>query len=167
MSCTPYFYIEKMNKDTNKYEKVTLYTKPSKYASQETKDRGYAEVDVWPWNGTHDVFEALKNFPYLSTIGPNLSDEMDEIIKKHRNDELFSPNICCINLADMYIEYYKNPTVVDYDVEWDEDDINLAPRKENPLKSVIDRIESYISLADEMWDCTTTPSDVRLIYWIY
>ena len=169
MSCSPYFYIEKLNNDTNKYEKITLYHLSSK------NDKTYEEIDVWPWNGTHDVFDSLTIGRGEEICGihvgvpANVSEDIKKVIDEYLKDIApFTPKIYYITLADLYVEYYKNPMVADYDVDWEGDITNSknAPKKENPVKKVIDRIESIVDLADQGWDLENERSDIRLVYWL-
>ena len=62
MSRTPYFYLLKFNSDTNKWEVYLPYIK---------NDKGeFKQIDFWPWNATHDVFNAF-TYNYLSNLSIN------------------------------------------------------------------------------------------------
>ena len=98
-----------------------------------------------------------------------MSEDLKKVIDKYLKDIApFNPKIYYITLADLYVEYYKNPMVADYDVDWEGDIINSknAPKKENPVKKVIDRIESIVDLADQGWNLENERSDIRLVYWL-
>ena len=177
MSLSPYFYLEKWNEETNSYERVHLYKKPWKYASQEEKERGYEDVDFWPWNGTHEIFSLLntetRSNTYDSIEGvhygkpPHVSKEIEEEINDFFNEDSYykSDNVVrWVTLADLYIEKLSHPKVVDYDAEWEDDDKKAY--KDNPINTVIDRIETFVSLGDNDWEVENNKSLIRLVYWV-
>lgn len=176
MSLSPYFYLEKWNEETNCYERIHLYKKPWKYASQEEKERGYEDVDFWPWNGTHEIFSLLntetRSNAYDSIKGvhygkpPLVSKEIEEEIDNFFNeDNYYKPDntVRWVTLADLYIEKLSHPKVVDYDAEWEDD---KKVYKDNPISTVIDRIETFISLGDNDWELENNKSLIRLVYWV-
>lgn len=180
MSLSPFFYLEKWNKEKNCYEKINLYKKPGRYASEESKARGYEEVDFWPWNGTHEIFSLLgtasRSDTYDAIAGvhygepPMVSTGVKEKIDKFFTEDSYEKadsTVRWVTLADLYIEKLTNPTVVDFDADWDDEDIKRAPRKENPINTVINRINTFISLgADDDWEIENDKSLIRLVYWV-
>ena len=56
MSMSPFFYIEIYNRKLGQWEKFDVYTRNE-------KDE-LAPVDLWWWNGTHELFSVLE-FPHL------------------------------------------------------------------------------------------------------
>lgn len=178
MSLSPYFYVEKWNTEKNCYEKISLYKKLSKYAREEDKVRGFEEVDFWPWNGTHDIFSLLGtdhrggSFDPIAGIHngepPMVSEEVKKKIDYFFNSEDSLESADCavrwVTLADLYIEKLKNPKVLDYDAEWE--DLDHKVYKDNPINSIIERINTFIELGDDDWDIEDHKSLIRIVYWV-
>lgn len=148
MSLTPYFYIEKRNEKTGKYEKVTLY------------DNNKKEVEVWSYNGTHDLF-AMLDVDYsgeydsidgiLHGIPADISEEVKAIIDDFNEEEegiLLAP-VNYVNLADLKIAYFMNPIYTG-----------------SPLKQFINTIENYVYFAKENWEYNKIYSSIRIVYWV-
>ena len=178
MSLSPYFYLERWNSKKNCYEKINLYRKAGRFASEKEKARGFEEVDFWPWNGTHDLFSLLgtasRSGDYDSIEGvhkgipPMVSEEVkakiDSFFDKDNLYQLGAEgSVCWITLADLYIEMLKHPKVVDYNEEWEEGEKKY---KDTPIKELIDRIVSFIEFADDIYLPEENRSLIRLVYWV-
>ena len=142
MSASPFFYIEHFNQETNQWEKFDIFAKNEK---GELKP-----VDLWWWNGSHELFSHC----YETGLGT-----------------ISEPQAIWFNMADGLLYLEHNPTVLDYDEMdeyWEEnkDDSGEVPKiyKDNPLKGLIDRVESFTSIGLDAWDYF--PSDIRVIGWL-
>ena len=178
MSLSPYFYVEKWNDEKNCYEEISLYKKPGRYASAEDKSRGFEKIDFWPWNGTHEIFARLgteskdPNYDPIAGVHYGVPPMVSETVKKEI-DEFFDEDgyrkkestVRWITLADLYVEKLTNPKVPDYDEEWGEN-INHKVYKDNPVKDVINRINTWISLGDDDWEVENNKSLIRIVYWV-
>lgn len=176
MSASPFFYIEKFNRKTNKWEEVRLFTLPDVYSTKEEKEAGYAAVDVWPYNGTHEIFGMLgAEHSYgdpIDGIHTGLPFDVSETIAARykniiENDIYERDPAHYVTLANLKIAYLKKPNVIDYDEYWigvDEEDNDKRPMKENPIKDLIDRIETFVELSGDWF--ADDPSDIRLVYWL-
>lgn len=176
MSASPYFYIEAYNAKTGNWDKVDIYSKNS--AGE------YIPVDLWPWNGSHDLFtivgcEDSYDMPEFNDVHSglpvNASQEMYAIVQDHYDEEInYMPQIKYFNVADAKLYLMRYPTVPNSDemekwwmqhenVIWED-----VPKMEipNPLKGLIDRVESILEFWDEYWYINSSWSDVRVIYWV-
>ena len=176
MSASPYFYIEAYNAKTGNWEKVDIYSKNS--AGE------YVPVDLWPWNGSHDLFsivgyEDSYDMPEFNAVHSglpvNASQEMYAIVQDHYDEEInYMPQIKYFNVADAKLYLMKYPTVQDSDemeTWWAQHDNTIweeVPKmeKQNPLKALIDRVESILEFWDEFWWINGSWSDIRIIYWV-
>ena len=180
MSACPFFYIEVFNYDKVEWEKFDVYA----------KDRhGKIEaVDLWPWNGSHDLFSVLGcedsyDIPTFYEIHrgmpPNVSNDLMEEFKpcccsKEEDGYNYEPRVSWFNLADALLYLERNGKVVDQDEmdyyfeEHSDTDYNEIPKvyKSNPLKELTDRVSSFISIGCNDWGYNTSYSDVRVIYWL-
>ena len=163
MSRTPYFYLEKFNLDTNKWEVYLPYVK---------NDKGeFKQIDFWPWNGTHDVFNAFtydhlgspsidgvhKGLPY------NVSDEVKEIAKHFEEGYTFQ----WISYADLCCEALRVPKVEDPEWEYDEDgnDTVITKMVDSPAVVMKKRVDEILSVMDDWW-VEENRIYYRIVYWI-
>ena len=163
MSASPFFYLEKFNYQTGLWEKVNIYIKNSKNELE--------PIDIWPWNGSHDLFSVLKcehteEVPECSAVQyglpPNASPEIKDIYKEHCWND-YAPNVKCLNFADALLYSMNYPTVKNYEVEWKDNE--PIPTKPNPIISLIDRINNIIEIYDT-YDWQSANSSYRIIYWL-
>lgn len=162
--------IAKYNVETNLYEELQLFRK----RKPNEKEYDYKTGEPLPWNDfkkihiwlgrNYEMFEGMRNgttedgygyFPWTSINLSSLESSFAEKIKKKMSCEgMF--DFKELTLADMYNYIYNHPTVVDYE-EKEEDWVNWepgdpVPQKENPIKSVMEKIRDFISIADEDFD---------------
>lgn len=170
MSLSPYFFVEKWNREKKCYEEIKLYKKASEYATKEEKACGFEEVEFWPWNGTHEIFSMLgtttKDYSFDPIEGIQCDEPpmVSETIKKSINNFNEHYIVRWVTLADLYIEILKNPKVLDYDAEWESLDKKVY--KDNPINKVIDRINTWISLGADDWNIEDEKSLIRIVYWV-
>ena len=173
MSMSPFFYIELYNREFGRWEKFDVYTK--------NKKNELAPVDLWWWNGTHELFSVLEfeesyDFPVFTALHEGLpmdvSNEMQKKFEEFCDDENV-PEVHWFNLADALLYLRDNKTVEDIDAmeeEWR--DRNLiwedVPKQymENPLQSLINRVNCFLELADDLRYWELSSSEVRIIGWI-
>lgn len=176
MSMSPFFYIEIYNRKLGQWEKFDVYTRNE-------KDE-IAPVDLWWWNGTHELFSVLEfeesyDFPEFTALHEGLpmdvSNEMQKKFEDFCDEETgYVPEVHWFNLADALLYLRDNKTVEDYDamenewisigtIDWED-----TPKqyKENPLQSLIDRINCFLELADDLRYCELSSSEVRIIGWV-
>lgn len=160
MSASPYFFLEKNIK--GKWVHQPLYRFPSS-PYDHCDDNGLVEVDLWPYNGTHELFSILgveSSFYYdenqlkVKTLNfDELSIELQEKWEKMR--DVARPR--AVNLSDLLLETVLRPEVEDY---FDEDANAKVP---NPLIDLYNRAKSMIDLLED-WEYVT--SDYRIVYWL-
>lgn len=182
MSRTPFFYIEKYNIETNSWEKQILYT-INRHGETE-------EVDFWPWNATHDVFNIINHssnefpeFEGVRHIFPvNASPEVTETYRKCWNiwhdsngeEHISKPNAFYFTLADLLLYIKEYPIVKDYDTMetiWTEDgDTKWEDVPEqtmpNPMSGVATRMINYMEFVDNFWGAFGLKSELRIVGWI-
>ena len=178
MSMSPFFYIEIYNRKLGRWEKFDVYTK-------DEKDE-FVPVDLWWWNGTHELFSVLGfeesyEFPEFTALHEDLpmdvSNEMQKEFEKfcEDNDEFtYVPKVHWFNLADALLYLRDNKTVVDFDametewvssgLEWED-----VPKQymDNPLQSLIDRVNCFLEFAEDWRYWELSPSEVRIIGWVF
>ena len=163
MSRSPFFYLEKYNIEKNVWE---VYS-PYEYSKWHDK---IVRIDFWPWNGTHDVFNAL-TIDGMNGIHNGLpNDVSEEVLKVYKECE--SPTAHWINYADIYINALEEPEVEDYDEEamYDPDkdeDVYTTKKKMIPSPAVVlrDRVKQFIDILDS-FGIDDSKIDYRIVYWI-
>lgn len=170
MSRSPFFFVEKYNWKTKKYDfqhpiiKDYLNNYKSRYA------------DLYPYNGMHDVFSIVEGhdtyFPHMRGIHNGLPENVcDEIKKEYEkssydfgdNETIVTPNVHWFLYSDMYIYCLEHPEVEDFDEEWEKN--KPIPMKDNPIKSLMDRVDAFLEVMNEFgWQ--DEMSDIRIVYWI-
>ena len=173
MSRTPFFYVEKFNEKTKKYE----LEHPIIWNYNHTKQE---RADLLPYNGCHDLFSIVQNrgdFPEMKGIHHGLPPGVnEEIIKSFKScqftNELtgkpYSPSVRWFTYADMYIYCLKHPTTIDYEAmdEACSDDENfITPMTDNPIFLLKRRVDSFLEVMNYYeWD--DDYSLIRIVYWI-
>lgn len=155
MSRSPFFFVERFNKYTNKYE----LEHPKVWNYNHTKEE---LADLYPYNGNHELFSIVEETGYFSKmqgIHLGLPNDVNEKIKteyeKCQEDD-FTTTVRWFTYADMYIYLLKNPLVT-----IDEDE-----KEPNPVQSLKDRIDCFLEVMDG-WDWEDDYSLIRIVYWIY
>lgn len=163
MSRTPYFYLEKFNPKTNKWEVYLPYIK---------NDKGeFKQIDFWPWNATHEVFNAF-TYNYLSNpsingvhkgLPYNVSDEVKEIAKHFEEGYTFQ----WISYADICCEALRVPQVEDPEWEYDEDgnDTVITKMIDSPAVKMKKRVDEVLSVMDDWW-VEENRIYYRIVYWV-
>ncbi len=177
MSMSPYFFIEKYDADKDKWEQVALYYK---------KGPEYKESDLWPWNGTHDLFTIIQfedsyTLPEFRGVHVGLPKNVSEGVKKWFDNccydmehYSYTPDVHWFNLADAMLYLKDYPTVEDEDameeawVRMEDVLYEDVPKsyKPNPLQSLVDRMVMFLEVEDDMWKFAKSYSDVRFIGWV-
>ncbi len=160
MSATPYFFLEKNIR--GKWVHQPLYRQPS--SSYDHRDEnGLVEIDLWPYNGTHELFDMLgaensccyadNQLKFKTLSFDELSDELQKKYEKMR--DVATPR--AVNMSDLLLETILRPEVEDYYGE----DANA--KVSNPLIDLYNRAKSMIDLIED-WEYVT--SDYRIVYWL-
>ena len=166
MSISPYFYVEKYNRDTGAWELVAPYV----WNDDKTE---LVQADLWPYNGTHDLFSILTGehnlFPEFDSIRRGMPvdacGEIKEVYSKYEKDSngdcWWQPQVFYFTHAEMIIYLLKNPQVKDYDTI----DDGGGAMTDNPLKELKDRVDMFLEIADPFW-FGRYYSDVRIVFWL-
>ncbi len=159
MSRSPYFYVERFNKDTGKYE-----LEHPLIWDWEHKEREIAPL--FPYNGCHELFSILEGNSYLENLPEmqGIHAGLPKDVCKEIEEEYFSDDYIpaketrWFTYADMYIYYLEHPTALDYD----EDPPKDGP---NPIKSLMNRVDAFLEVMDG-WDWRDDYSLIRIVFWI-
>ncbi len=166
MSRSPFFFVERFDKNTKKYE----IQHPIIWNYNHTKQE---MADLFPYNGHHDLFSIVEkrdDFPHMWGIHQDLPKDVALEIKKAYDDcsyeseyanekHLYTPTARWFTYADMYIYYLEHPEVLDHDSF---DEKVMIP---NPIKSLINRVNAFLEVMDE-WGWREDYSLIRIVYWI-
>ena len=157
MSRSPFFFIERFNKYTNKYE----LQHPKVWNYNHTKEKF---ADLYPYNGDHDLFAIVEENGYFSDmqgihhgLPKDVNEEIKNIFEEHCQEESWEPTVRWFTYADMYIYFLKNPTI-----KIDDEEEN----RPNPIKSLMDRANCFLEVMDA-YDWENDYSLIRIVYWIY
>lgn len=168
MSRSPFFFVERFNWKTKKYE---LQHPRVRYRKAE-----WTVADLFPYNGCHDLFSIVEEnsaeYPEMKGIHHGLPIDVSEEIKKKFDECCYdineslvhSPNVRWFTYADMYIYCLEHPEVVDYEAM----DKNPSKRimMPTPLKALMDRVNAFLEVMDE-WDLWRDDyATIRIVYWI-
>ena len=159
MSRSPYFYVEVYDNKENKW----LYVDPLVWNYDRTKR---VVADLWPYNGTHELFQLLGveggcSIPEFNAIQMGLPVDCCPEIRDAFHHEEFCPK--WFTCADAEIYYLKNPKVPDYWEEPDEETGEL-PMTDNPIKSLLDRVDAFLEVWDEFDEYKEYPSGIRIVF---
>ena len=162
MSLSPFFYLEVYDSKLDKW----LYVDPLVWNYDHTKR---IPADLWPYNGAHEMFDILGvdrglcscDFGAVRTgLPPGCNEEIAKVFVDTGNYSC--PKAHWFTYADMEIYLLKNPTVKDYDFEPDDD--NKFPQKDNPLKMLKDRIDAFLEVWDTYGVYSQYRSDIRVVF---
>lgn len=178
MSRTPFFFVEKLDWRTKKYE----LQHPWVWNFEHTER---VPAVLFPYNGCHDLFSIVENkdvedFPRMRGIHKGLpADVCEEIAEEYKKcsydtewgkeSHHVEPNACWFTYADMYIYCMEHPEVVDYEA-MDEAFYNgEKPQKKimkpTPVKILADRVNAFLEVSDDLgWE--NDYSQIRIVYWI-
>lgn len=155
MSRSPFFFLERMNPTTGQAEFVDIKI---------SKDNGLESVDLFPYNGCHDLFSIVEKkysqFPAMGGIHSGLPHGASNRIKQEYN--LCVQDNCemrWFNYSDMLIYTLKYPKVKGMD---DDGQITM---EDNPILFLKKRVDSFIDLWDS-WEFEEGSSLYRIVYWI-
>lgn len=152
-----HMHLVKFNREKNEYEEVKLYRK--------SEDGTCYEIEVYP-SRDYELFDILNGndddyFPCRSVHIENLPSSLVEEIKKDKS-ALGYYDFNEANLADIKIYLKEHPKVRDWDYHCEDE--NKEVWKDNPVKSLVKRIDYYVDFESKYyWDYMD--SDIRLIYW--
>ena len=178
MSRSPYFFVERFDENTGKYE----LQHPIIWNYNHTKQE---RADLFPYNGCHDLFSIVEEkggVPRMNGIHHGLPSNVSEEILKAFNNCSYEyefngvmktdiPKAKWFTYADMYIYYLKHPTTIDYEAmdeayEWAEKGEKVETiMSENPITFLKKRVDAFLEVMDE-WDWEDDYSLIRIVYWI-
>ena len=174
MSVTPYFFVERFDFNTGKYELQHPLIWDHNHTKQES-------ADLFPYNGCHDLFSIVKNdcyndFPEMRGIHQGLPKDVSEPIKiaydgccYNINAHTYKPTARWFTYADMYIYCLEHPEVPDYEAmdEIFEKDGDSSKRimKSTPLNKLKHRVDAFLEVMDD-WGWQDDYSLIRIVYWI-
>lgn len=156
MSRSPYFYVERFNKHTQKYELQHPIIWDEKRNKQEI-------ATLFPYNGDHELFSIVEDsdmydFPRMHGIHIGLPDNVSSDIRKEYYDccdEFYSPLARWFTYADMYIYCLEHHFV--------KEDEDVIP---NPVNGLRDRVDAFLDVVCEWDDWKDDYSSIRIVYWI-
>lgn len=172
MSASPFFYLEKYNTDTGRWDKIDIYRK--------NHIGEFDAVNLWDWNGTHELFNILGlenagaeyEFEYAHVgIPKNSSDEIAKIYSSHCFEN-FKPQAIWFTYADLMLFFKDHPRMIDYEAmeqnwngeeEWEDVEKIFM---DNPVKGLLDRVTMFMDIYDDFWTVDTIPSDIRIVAWL-
>lgn len=165
MSRTPFFYVEKLNKYTDKYELQHPIIWNYNHTKQEM-------ADLFPYNGCHDLFAIIEEKTSFSSMPMNgihrglpkdVCEEIkNEYQKNYQSDYNMMPTVRWFTYADMYIYYLKYPKLLENGFS---DDVIDDEERENPIKILMDRVNAFLEVMNE-WGWQNDYSLIRIVYWI-
>lgn len=179
MSRSPYFFVERYDINTEKYELQHPIVWNYNHTKQET-------ADLYPYNGSHNLFSILEaegisyDFPSFRGIHKGLPKDVCEDIKKAYNDcsypinsidknaKIITPTARWFTYADMYIYCLEHPKVPDYeamDEAYEEGKPTEKIMTDTPVLALKKRIDAFLEVMDG-WDWEDDYSRIRIIYWI-
>lgn len=157
-----HIHLVKFNRKKDEYEEVELYRKDgdSYHNAYLYTGRDYELFDIL--NGREDDY-----FPCRAIYLKNLPVTLQEEINRCQNISGYY-DFCEANLADVKFYLKNHPKVRDWEYSCDDDNEEEWEKeawKDNPVASLIERIEHFIDFFDDYWDWESSYSDVRIIYW--
>lgn len=179
MSRIPYFFVERPDRNTGKYE----IQHPIVWNYDHTKQE---PADLFPYNGCHDLFSIVENngtgnnFPTMRGIHCGLPENVATEIKEAYDHcyyetgysgekHLYTPTAHWFTYADMYIYCLEHPEAIDYEAM---DEAYYNGEKENkkimmptPLKTLMNRVDAFLEVMDG-GDWRDDDSLIRIVYWI-
>ena len=176
MSRTPFFFVERFDNNTNKYE----MQHPIIWNYNHTKQK---PADLFPYNGCHDLFSIVENnsieniFPAMRGIHSGLPKDVATEIKEvydsccyeyegKKEKYFYTPTARWFSYADMYIYCLEHPKAPDYEAMnndyCDEEKEIMMP---TPLMALKERVDAFLEVMDD-WDWRDDYSQIRIVYWI-
>ena len=174
MSRSPYFFVERFDRNTGKYEMQHPIVWNYNHTKQEP-------ADLFPYNGCHDLFSIVEDnshdgLPEMRGIHQGLPENVAKEIKENYDQccyeteyagekHLYTPVIRWFSYADMYIYCLEHPKVIDYeamDYEGENTEKIFMP---TPMKKLKERVDAFLEVMDG-WDWRDDFSQIRIVYWI-
>jgi len=179
MSRSPYFFVERFDRNTGKYEMQHPIVWNYNHTKQEP-------ADLFPYNGCHDLFSIVeedgRDFPTMRGIHHGLPQDVAIEIKQEYEScvcaydtgeemRLYTPTVRWFTYADMYIYCLEHPEVVDYEAM---DEAHYSREEEDPPKKIMmptplntlkHRVDAFLEVMDG-WDWRDDYSQIRIVYWI-
>ena len=179
MGRSPYFFVERPDRNTGKYEMQHPIVWNYNHTKQEP-------ADLFPYNECHDLFSIVENngtgnvFPTMRGIHCGLPKNVAAEIKEAYDHfyyetgysgekHLYTPTARWFTYADMYIYCLEHPEAIDYEAM---DEAYYNGEKENkkimmptPLKTLMNRVDAFLEVMDG-WDWRDDYSQIRIVYWI-
>lgn len=151
--------IVKRNQETDKWEQIKLYRK---------EKRKFKVISVYPARN-YELFDILnenedENYNAYPLSLTNLPQNLKKEIEECKNTSGYY-GFKEISLADLKLYLHKTPKVINWDCESDDPKNDPNGWKDNPVKYFIERIEQYITFLDPYWYFTTSPSNIKILYW--
>lgn len=179
MSRTPFFFVEKFDFHTEKYE----LQHPIVWNYNHTKRKS---ADLFPYNGCHDLFSIVEensDFSSMRGIHRGLPKDVSDEIKKTYDDccyeieynnekNLHTPTVRWFTYADMYIYCLEHPEVPDYEAM---DELYYSGKEEDPPKKIMmptpmntlkRRVDAFLEIMDDWGTWRDNYSQIRIVYWI-
>ena len=174
MSRSPYFFVERFDRNTGKYEMQHPIVWNYNHTKQEP-------ADLFPYNGCHDLFSIVEDnshdgIPAMRGIHQGFPENVAKEIKENYDQccyeteyagekHLYTPTVRWFSYADMYIYCLEHPKVIDYeamDYEGENAEKIFMP---TPIKKLKERVDAFLEVMDG-WDWRDDFSQIRIVYWI-
>ena len=180
MSRTPFFFVERFDNRTHKYE----MQHPLIWNYDHTERQ---PADLFPYNGCHDLFSIVedeeRDFPVMKGIHAGLPEGASLEIKDVYDQccfeteyagekHLYTPTARWFTYADMYIYCLEHPEVPDYEAmdelycnEEENESVKKVVMKPTPMKALKNRVDAFLEVMDDS-DWQNDFSLIRIVYWI-
>lgn len=173
MSRSPFFFVERPDRNTDKYEMQHPIIWNYNHTKQEP-------ADLFPYNGCHDLFSIVENnagdFPSMHGIHYGLPKDVSVEIKNIYNEHCYKidekrtyiPAAYWFTYADMYIYCLEHPEVSDYEAmneAYYNNESVTKIMKPTPLMALKERVDAFLEVMDG-WDWRNDYSQIRIVYWI-
>ena len=171
MSRTPFFFVERFNERTEKYELQHPLIWNRNHTRQIT-------ADLFPYNGCHDLFSIVEegnDFPEMYGIHHGLPKDVSEEIQERYNEcceHSYIPTVRWFTYADMYIYCLENPEILDYEAmdkelyyNGEEENSSKKMMKPTPIRILMNRVNAFLEVMDD-WGWRDDYSQIRIVYWI-
>lgn len=174
MSRSPFFFVERFDRNTGKYE----MQHPIVWNYDHTKQE---PADLFPYNGCHNLFSIVEDnghydFPAMRGIHHGLPENVAKEIKEHYDQccyeteyagekHLYTPTVRWFSYADMYIYCLEHPKAIDYEAMDCEEESTEKIFMPTPMKQLKERVDAFLEVMD-WWDWRDDYSQIRIVYWI-
>lgn len=173
MSRSPYFFVEKYDNYTERYELQ------HPFVWNDNHDTRIA-ADLFPYNGCHDMFSIIEGnsygeFPDMKGIHAGLPigvcDEIQQAYKDcidsyfwNDKEHIYQPAVHWFTYADMYIYCLEHPTVIRYEENEDGDGFKTKTEP-TPLITLKNRVDAFLEVMNDFgWE--DDYSLIRIVCWI-